>query len=207
MINWTEDKKLTIYNMRKAGASYNEIAEVFDTTKANISAVISRMAKQGFDVLTKNPWTEAEEEKFIDLRSKGYSNTEIAKVLSKKVDSIKKKASEFIRLGLVSGQVSGGQSSGFDADKPTTVYLLHFDGFYKIGITQQKISIRFSGSPDYEVIDTVITDINNALYLEKELKKAIKNMQYIAEHPWFERNGKTECFKTEKQLTALEELF
>jgi hypothetical protein len=207
MINWTEDKKLTIYNMRKAGHSYDEIGEVFGTTKANISAVISRMKKEYPDILTANPWTEGEEEEFISLRQQGYSNTEIAKLLSKKIDSVKKKASEFIKLGLVEGQVSGGQSAGFDKNKPTTVYLIQFEGFYKVGVTQQKITYRFSGAPEYKVIDSIDLDLEEALQFEKELKRAIKPMQYVAEHHWFERNGKTECFKAEKQLTALEELF
>lgn len=206
MINWTEDKKLTIYNMRKAGHSYKEVAEVFGTTKANISAVISRMKKDYPDILTANPWTEAEEEEFISLREQGYDNAEIAKLLNKKIDSVKKKASEFIRLGLVEGQVSGGQSAGFDINKPTIVYLLQFEGFYKVGVTQQKITYRFAGAPSYTVVDFIEVDLEEALQFEKELKRAVKPMQYIAEHPWFERNGKTECFKTEKQLTAFEEL-
>lgn len=103
--------------------------------------------------------------------------------------------------------ISGNIGGKFDPNRTTRVYLLDFGDFYKIGITQQQIKSRFSGAPAHTVLDYVETDLDNAVYLEKELKKAIRLYQYIAEHPWFERNGKTECFKTSQPIRYLEDIF
>jgi hypothetical protein len=103
--------------------------------------------------------------------------------------------------------ISGNIGGKLYKDRTTRVYLLKFNEFYKVGVTQQQIKSRFSGAPSYEIVDYVETDLDNATYLEKELKKTIKAFQYIAEHPWFERNGKTECFIPPHPINALEEIF
>lgn len=264
MINWTKEKTDRIFELRNQGISYQEIAEEFGTTKDNISSVISRMKVQGYDIIKARPWTEEEELEFIRLRQENKDNKEIATLLNKTHDSVKKKASEFLNAGIIEGisrkgkyktgprtkldlprdtllgivkeyvsaeacpthylsnirrvfgtwtkaleeaGISGNIGGNMTRDRLTSVYLLVFDGFYKIGLTQQQIKSRFSGAPTYTVLDVLVTDLDNALYLEKELKKTIKRIQYIAEHPWFERNGKTECFKTDQPIRQLEDIF
>lgn len=105
--------------------------------------------------------------------------------------------------GLEAAGIPGNIGGVFQKDRPTTIYFLDFGDFQKIGITQQQIKSRFSGAPPYTVIDQCVTELENAVYLERALKKVVK--QYIPDHPWFERNGKTECFKS--RCKTLEELF
>lgn len=248
---WTDEKKQQILEMRNAGQQYKEIAEYFETTTSNISSVVTRMKKEGYNIIKARPWTEEEELYFLELREEGHGYEYMAEVLNKSYDSIKKKASELVKAGIIetyrptlnrytseelieyikqyiscertpvnirhavklrfgswtkgleAAGISGNTGGVFDSSRPTILYFLDFGEFQKIGITQQQIKSRFSGAPDYKVLDFVETDLDNAIYLEKELKKVVK--QYIPEHPWFERNGKTECFKSSSK--TLESLF
>jgi hypothetical protein len=197
--------------MRKAGFCYEDIAKELNTTKGAISQLISRMKKQEqfIDIISSNKWTDEEEEKLIALREEGYDNKEIAELLKKKYDTVKQKASEFIKLGLIERQQQGGQSAGLDKNKVTTLYLLLFkdEGIYKVGVTQRTISLRFSGSPSYEVIDSMVVDLETALEFEKQILTKVNIYKYIPEHFWFERNGKTECFKTTDPINSLEDIF
>lgn len=262
MIIWDKEKTDRIFEMRQQGITYQEIAQEFGTNKANISAVITRMREQGYSSIIKaKPWSLDEELELIELRSQGKNNKEIAEILGKSHDSVKRKASNLIRSGITDWKgkpilsradpikldlpreelleivrkyvsyeacptslasnvkrifgtwtkaleaagISGNIGGKFDPNKVTRVYLLDFGDFYKIGVTQQQIKSRFHGAPPYTILDFVETDLDNAVYLEKELKKAVT--QYVAEHPWFDRNGKTECFKTDRPISCLEDIF
>lgn len=263
MINWTKEKTDRIFELRQQGISYQVIAEEFGTNKENISSVIAKMKRHGYAIIKAKPWTEEEELLFLELRWQNKDNKEIAEILNKSHDSVKKKASEFLELGIIDGisrkgkyktgpkakldlprdvllnivreyvscescpthlrsnikrifgtwtnalqeaGISGNIGGNMCQNRVTRVYLLQFDGFYKIGLTQQQVKSRFSGAPSYSILDVLETDLDNAVYLEKELKKTIAPMQYIAEHQWFIRNGRTECFKTDKPIKALEDL-
>lgn len=109
--------------------------------------------------------------------------------------------------GLEAAGISGNIGGKFCEDRVTKVYLLKFSEFYKIGVTQQQVKSRFSGAPEYEILDTLETGLDNAVYLEKELKKVVRSFQHIPEHSWFERNGKTECFIPPRPIQSLEEIF
>lgn len=91
-----------------------------------------------------------------------------------------------------------------DLDKPTLLYLLKFGGFYKVGLTQRSLKQRFYGSPPFLVLDTYESSLGEVVALEREI--LAKVTKFIPEHPWFERNGKTECFISEKPLEGLEDL-
>ncbi|WP_425447737.1 GIY-YIG nuclease family protein [Dethiothermospora halolimnae] len=66
--------------------------------------------------------------------------------------------------------------------------------FYKIGITRNLLKKRFSGEImpyDYKILDTVNTNLYDAIYLEKELHEKNRKFQYKPKI-WF--RGHTECF-------------
>lgn len=207
---WSEDDKLTVYNMRKNGFSYEEIAKELGTTKGAVSQLITRMKTAGYgDILNANKWTAEEEKELIYLRQQGMKNTAIASKLNKSVDSVKKKCSEFIKLSLIERQAQGGQSSGLDKNKLTTLYLLYFEeeDMYKVGITQRTVSLRFAGSPKYIIVDQLETDVEECLDLEEAVLSSMFKFKYLPANPWFERNGKTECFKLATPVSSLEDLF
>lgn len=80
----------------------------------------------------------------------------------------------------------------FDPELPITLYLLKFDGFYKIGVTQRQIEQRFAGAPSYTVLDQYCSDLDEIIALEKEILSKLERT--LPSDSWFERNGKTECF-------------
>jgi DNA-binding CsgD family transcriptional regulator len=88
-------------------------------------------------------------------------------------------------------------------DRPTIVYLIEFDGYYKIGVTQQTVKQRFGGYPEYQVLKTRSLELKRALDLEKTLLDVAEPYQYL--HNDFPRgSGKTECFKmTPQELETL----
>lgn len=77
----------------------------------------------------------------------------------------------------------------------TLVYLVEFEGFYKIGITQQEVSSRLSGYPKYEVLLTIQCEtLAEAKSIETTWLHNVKKYKFISST--FPRNkGATECFK------------
>lgn len=82
------------------------------------------------------------------------------------------------------------------SDKPVRVYLVEFDGFYKIGITSQTVNERLGGRyPKYTVIMEIVTTIEEAREIEREWLNNVKPYQYIPSNFTAEGRGFTECFK------------
>lgn len=85
-------------------------------------------------------------------------------------------------------------SNSLIPSKSTLVYLLEFDGFYKVGITQQSIKERFLGYPKYEVILTLNCSLEEARKIEREWLANTQPYRFYG--TGFPRcNGATECFK------------
>ena len=82
-------------------------------------------------------------------------------------------------------------------DKPTKVYLVEFDGFYKIGITQQTINQRLGGRyPPYKVVLTLeFEDLRSAKQVEQNWLKAVADYKFVPDNFPEEGRGFTECFK------------
>lgn len=80
---------------------------------------------------------------------------------------------------------------------PTTFYLIEFDGFYKIGITQNSIERRFPKSryDKYKVLFKRTSDFEFVRDTEKYLLKYLEDYKYRP--PGF-AGGFTECFKMSK---------
>jgi transcriptional regulator len=196
----TEEQKLSIITLKNKGLKYQEISNETGLTVSSIASYISRNHR---DLLKKNPLTEEETLLVIELRDQGISYSIIAEQLGKTVDHIKKKCSALLKEGKIQN-IRGARGGNMSISSPTTLYLVKFNDFYKVGVTQQKLKDRFSGAPEYSIIDTMSTSLEEAWELEKAIKSVVES--FIPGDTWFIRNGRTECFKTEKQLTALEDL-
>lgn len=101
--------------------------------------------------------------------------------------------------GLVVSNQKGARS--------TKVYLVEFDGFYKLGITQQTVDQRLGGRyPEYKILGTIqFNTLAEAKKEEARLLGLIKEYKYIPTNFPVEGRGFTECFKVSK--SKLEELF
>ena len=82
---------------------------------------------------------------------------------------------------------------GIDPTKSTTVYLVDFGEYYKIGITQRDIKVRFYGYPKYSVVFILENlSLQDALNIEKEWIHNVRDYKY---EPINLIAGHTECFK------------
>jgi len=81
-------------------------------------------------------------------------------------------------------------------DKPTRLYLVEFDGFYKIGITQQTINQRLGGRyPPYNIVLTLeFENLDEARSVEKSWLEAVADYRYVPTNFPTEGRGFTECF-------------
>ena len=189
----TEEQKIAIIKLRSEGVKYQDIADQLGLT---LSAVASRISRYQRDLIKKNPWTDTEVETLIRLRDEGLSYSIIAEELGKHIDSVKKKCSLLLKEGRIQS-IRGARGGNMSAASPTTLYLIKFEDFYKVGVTQQKLKDRFKGAPSFDIIDTLTTDLDQAWELEKLIKDSVQTIKFEPEHSWFIRNGRTECFKTE----------
>jgi hypothetical protein len=92
-------------------------------------------------------------------------------------------------------------ASGMVYNWPTILYLVDFGSFKKVGVTQRTVEARFSGFPEYRILDVVVfEDLYAALETEKEILKNLEKFRVIGEIP----NGRYECFKYD--CTLLDDL-
>lgn len=87
-------------------------------------------------------------------------------------------------------------NSVMKTNKPTKVYLVEFEGFYKIGITQQTVKQRLGGRyPAYKIILELEFDtLAEAKQIEKAWLEAVKPYKYTPNNFPAEGRGATECF-------------
>lgn len=86
-------------------------------------------------------------------------------------------------------------------NKETTLYLVDFGEFKKVGITQRSIEERFKGEPEYIVLDSVgFSCLEEALETEREILRNMREFRVSGDI----RRGASECFKF--TCTLLEEI-
>lgn len=87
-------------------------------------------------------------------------------------------------------------NSVMKSDKATRVYLVEFDGFYKVGITQQTVKQRLGGRyPEYKVImELEFEDLSQAKEVEKSWLETVADYRYVPTNFPTEGRGFTECF-------------
>jgi hypothetical protein len=88
---------------------------------------------------------------------------------------------------------------------PTKVYLVEFDGYYKLGITQQTVEQRLGGRyPKYTVLQVKeLPSLKDAKVLERTLLDLVKDYKYIPKDFPAEGRGFTECFKASPEKLSL----
>jgi hypothetical protein len=108
--------------------------------------------------------------------------------------------------GVVAKEAGGGRNVQKE-DKVTLLYLVEFEDFYKIGITQQTVDQRLGGRyPAYKILCTKeFNTLAEAKRVEARLLTEVKHKQYIPTNFPAEGRGFTECFKMTK--SEFEEFF
>ena len=193
---WTEEQTLQLIELRDQGLSIPEIAEKMGRTYDNTKSKLSQLIKKGtIDPIGHQNGPKLNAPKYLVQELNQY-------VLNypSRDNCPQPWASRIVRhygswtVALQANNLQPNCGGVMHADKPTTLYLLNFGDFCKIGITQRELKQRFSGAPAYTVLDTLVTTLGEAREFEEALKEAIEPYKCVPDHPWFERNGKTECF-------------
>lgn len=197
---WTPELESKLCELHRQGLSYRAISEELNCSFDSAKKIASKYIKAG--LLDRKIQTRARlpREELLDIVREyrvrdNTPSTLIYKVLQE--FGSWEKALRAADLPLNMGGI-------MDPDKPTILYLLKFEGFYKVGITQQTLKKRLYGSPLFLVVDTYESDLTEVLELERDILKSVD--KFIPSNPWFERNGKTECFISSKELTSLSDL-
>jgi len=218
MSRWSIEDTNKLIALRAEGYSYIDIAKELSIKEGRVRSKVSYLIKKG--VLTRDyikgrsrdiPYTEDDYIKLIKKYStfENYqSNVCIDKLPP--VDRIRKYYGSWTKARQAAGL--DGSIGVLDPAKPTTFYLLYFfdEDFYKVGLTQRSLNDRFSGYPEYCVLDTINTTLDIAKRLESSTLSSYD--KYHPQHCKFYREhgggsgGHTECFKSDEiieKLTAL----
>lgn len=193
---WSDKEENLLLVLRELEYPYREIAEILGRTKDSVSIKVQNLIKEG---RTKpklpNSYTR---EQLLEI-VKTYKKRTLCPY--DKLYHIKKEFGSWSEAAIAAGIPVGG----LDPSINTTIYLLDFGDYYKVGITQQTIKQRFYGvHKDYTVVDYIDTNLKEARGMEKLILAKVKDFLYRPNE--LEGNGSTECFKLEKRITSLNEL-
>lgn len=79
---------------------------------------------------------------------------------------------------------------GLNPEIDTIVYLVKFEKFFKVGLTQRSVAERLRGFPKFTLIDEIILDYSSAKQFETDILNYVKPYKIIGDLP----NGNEECF-------------
>lgn len=96
---WTEEENQLIKDKVAKGLNYKQIAELLPDRAYRSVAVQGN--KLGIIIQANNYWSEEDIQLLIQLRSEGFNNKEIAEELERTHISVRTKASELLKAGLI----------------------------------------------------------------------------------------------------------
>lgn len=189
MHKWTAEQiDILITNFPTLGAT-----KVHRLFLSNISIPTIRTKARSLGLINKEyNWTK-EEVEALSCFCMEHTTDELMELFPGRTrQSIKLK---LLRLGL---SCLPSKSGGSLIDgKPTTLYLINFGEYYKVGITQQSLKQRLKSYPPYKV-EWVLEglDLEKAKELEIDI---LEQVDLFSPEGW--TSGRTECFKADKVPT------
>lgn len=193
---WTEQEEQDLLILRDLDYRYYEIAEVLGRSKNSVAVKVQNLISQGKTISLHNSYSREELLQVV----KDYKKVTLCPY--DKLYHIKKEFGSWSQAACEAGI----QVSGLDPMINTTLYLIKFEDFYKVGITQQAVKSRFYGVKlKYSVIDYYDTTLCEAKEMEGALLRHTAEFRYTPEE--LKGNGASECFKTEQPIFQLEDIF
>jgi transposase len=191
--HWTVEEEDFIKICTEQGWTAKEIAYELDRSEGSVIARRNRMGIKGRNGAPKK---YTKEELLELLRNAPIKTYEYLNSKESKLPAATTYRSYF--GSWQNALTEAGIENNFimNPTKTTTVYLVEFDGFYKVGITQRPISKRLdSRYPKYEVVMSIDTTLEQAREIEKTWLEAVKSYKYVPDCFPKEHGGHTECFK------------
>lgn len=209
---WSETEEEDLILLREDGYNIIEIADILERDYFKVKQKVSQLIKKGkIQAIGHRGGPKGVDSNFNPVAKSSMEELEFYVKTYKVKDScpgpyrsrILKHYGSWTKA-LIANNLPLNIGGVMDINRPTTLYLLKFDGFYKVGITQQTLKKRFTGGPSFLVLDTYVSDLTEIVELEKQILTNV--ISYIPDDPWFERNGKTECFITDQELKEISDL-
>lgn len=201
---WTIENELELIELRDARLNIKEIALILGRDYMKVKAKISQLIKKGLidavgpqssptgSYSHQNHYPKSTDEELLEYVKTYIVCDTCPRPFRSRIKIRFGSWTKALELAGLSPNIGGK----LDFNKDTVLYLLDFGKFKKVGITQQSIKARFSGAPEYTILDSIILGLEDALYFESAIK--CSTVTHIPEQKWFERNGKTECFISDK---------
>jgi len=101
---WTDEEIAKLIELRIAGKTNEEIANVFNKKVSAISSKVYNLIREGKLAKLRLDWTDEETTKLIELRNAGKSHKEIAVEMNKSASCISQKSSKLIQEGKIQKQ-------------------------------------------------------------------------------------------------------
>lgn len=199
---WTEEEKFLIWQWTEEGWGLKEIANELEISVDNVKKLRAQMGsstKSNYKHLYKGTVKEVQD-RLIKLMqdspliSYAYFNSKDSLVPS--ATTYRKYFGTWENALKAAGCVTTEGKCSTKHDKPTILYLVEFDDFYKIGITQQTVQQRLGGRyPKYNILIQMEMSLEEAKSTEKQWLDQVKPFQFIPTNFPAEGRGFTECFK------------
>jgi hypothetical protein len=190
--HWTLEEENKLKELKAKGMKLKDIAVELGRT---YQAVATRSKRLNPIHKGGNPsWTQDE----VALLYQDYDYNELEQLLPKSRRAIMSKCE---KLGISKRFPGSNKSVGtMYTDKVTTLYLVDFGSFKKVGITQVDLEIRFKQDKPFKILDKIELDLDEAKYFEEEILRNMRGFRVLGDI----RRGFGECF--DYNCTQLEDL-
>ena len=184
--NWSQEE-LDFIHTSIADTSYLEIATILDRTYESVKYACLKLG------YSKSNTIQISDEELLDLVRKYHTSTSMDR------DKLPEEPGSHIIIHRFGSWPEAAKLAGISIikhnmykDRNTVLYLVDFNDFKKIGITQQTIKERFYGYPEYHILDYKIFNTPTEAY-DQEQQLLSKLADYKYSPKFFP--GKTECFR------------
>lgn len=202
---WTrEEEEIIVFN-KNAGKSYTEIQELlphrgYHSVRVRGAELVKRGLIKRHNHTSNKIWSDNELLVFVK-KYRTANALRLCEDLRPSPETIRNRFGSWTNALKLCGLKS--HNCGMKPNKLTTLYLVKFTNFYKIGLTQGPISQRFSGYDKYKIIDQVEIDyLEEALKLEKFLLNKVRDFKTKPEN----FRGSTECFTFDTKISSLDDI-
>lgn len=209
---WTPEEEKIIVELRNQGLTCPEIAQIHNSrTEASIKLRFSKMVKEGrLSNQGHNKYDHYTNDQLLEL-VKLYRTNSAWREARRKNPGLPDPTLVARRFNSWNNAIALAGLEvkyGLDSESETTLYLVYFahEDFYKIGITQNSVKMRFKGYPCYQEIDTKIyPNLKSAREIEKQLLNIVRDYSYLPLEFGYGR-GHHECFQPLTKLASFDDI-
>jgi hypothetical protein len=195
---WLDSEVESLLKLKEEGASFSEISILLNRSKRSVESkyYLIKGGKSNQGSFGKSKVYTQTEEELLALVVKYRTRDNMSENRLEGEPSTRT-VERYFGSWSNATKLAGIESKyGLKRGTPTILYLVDFQEFKKVGITQRSVEQRFSYGMPYRLLDQVIfDDFSEALEFEKEI---LSNVELYDPGPPF--IGRTECFRGDFEL-------